>query len=614
MNNLEKDAVLKIGEVYEVDGMRVFIEVNKRKNSSELFFDGTILKNIAVNSFIEIKKGFLSIIGKVEGERIEDVVTVADNETPYKKLDRNRRILIVSLLGYINREGKFTGGAEELPLVANEAFLLTKDKINFIHSIVTNSQFSISICSNDAEEINVNLPIDGLFNTHIAIFGNTGTGKSNTLASLYGALVKKLLEINTNNFKSNCKFLLFDFNGEYTESNCIWESKKIYNLSTRKEAGNDKIQLDSDDFLDIEILSILASATDKTQKPFLSRTLEMYKNLRTKDNPSAYVQKILKIILTEVLTRKDDSNPVIIDFICSILPEKKDAQGFPESLIEDIYLNYGKYVFKDNVTITAETAKNCILYKHIDNFNFDKTSLSFYDLLHILKLQMIQDITSNRAQKDHIYPVVNRLEKHQKDIEKIITFANNNFWKDSNFIVINLDDVNLDMKKTIPLLIAKKIYSEHKDENNTKSLTIIIDEAHNILSKQSTRETEGWKDYRLETFEEIIKEGRKFGVFLTISSQRPNDISDTITSQAHNYFIHRLLNQKDLQMIDNAISYIDKITKDSIPTLPTGVCIFSGTATEIPLKIKIKELPKKEQPQSHTLKYIDIISPQEQLS
>ena len=63
------------------------------------------------------------------------------------------------------------------------------------------------------------------------------------------------------------------------------------------------------------------------------------------------------------------------------------------------------------------------------------------------------------------------------------------------------------------------------------SLNIIIDEAHNILSYASQRESETWKDYRLETFEEIIKEGRKFGVFLTIASQRPSDISSTIISQ-----------------------------------------------------------------------------------
>jgi uncharacterized protein len=70
--------------------------------------------------------------------------------------------------------------------------------------------------------------------------------------------------------------------------------------------------------------------------------------------------------------------------------------------------------------------------------------------------------------------------------------------------------------------------------------------------------------YRLETFEEIIKEGRKFGVFVTIASQRPNDISPTITSQAQNYFIHRLTNDGDLKTIASAVSYIDRVNSRSM--------------------------------------------------
>jgi hypothetical protein len=77
-----------------------------------------------------------------------------------------------------------------------------------------------------------------------------------------------------------------------------------------------------------------------------------------------------------------------------------------------------------------------------------------------------------------------------------------------NLTVINLKDVNTEMKKTLPLLLAKKLYEEHKSKEHFKkqSLHIIIDEAHNILSNSSKREGESWKDYRLETFEEIIKE------------------------------------------------------------------------------------------------------------
>ena len=159
----------------------------------------------------------------------------------------------------------------------------------------------------------------------------------------------------------------------------------------------------------------------------------------------------------------------------------------------------------------------------------------------------------------------------------------------------------------MPLLLAKKIYDDHKRGGTGRSLNIIIDEAHNILSQESFRESESWKDYRLETFEEIIKEGRKFGVFVTISSQRPNDISHTITSQAHNYFIHRLINQKDLQSIASAVSYIDKLTEESIPTLPTGTCIFSGIAGQMPLKLEIFPLQEELQPRSSTLQFKNIV-------
>ena len=135
----------------------------------------------------------------------------------------------------------------------------------------------------------------------------------------------------------------------------------------------------------------------------------------------------------------------------------------------------------------------------------------------------------------------------------------------------------------------------------TSSLNIIIDEAHNILSYESSRESESWKDFRLETFEEIIKEGRKFGVFLTIASQRPSDISATIISQLHNYLIHRLINQRDLEMVERAISYLDKISIESLPILPPGACVLSGIIADLPLIVQVDRLDSLSQPDSQTI-------------
>jgi hypothetical protein len=68
-----------------------------------------------------------------------------------------------------------------------------------------------------------------------------------------------------------------------------------------------------------------------------------------------------------------------------------------------------------------------------------------------------------------------------------------------------------------------------------------------------------------------------------------------------------LINQRDLAAISSAVSYIDRITEESIPTLPTGTCIFSGVASQRPLKINVKELAELSKPQSSTLRFENLI-------
>ena len=177
--DLQKDAVLRIGEVSEIIGRTVFITVDKNKNASDLVYNGVLIKNISVGAYIEIRKGFLSIIGKIEGEKLLKEKYIDEKGNEYQIIDKNKRFLSITLCGYINSNGKFIGGIKELPLMGNEAFLITEEKINIIHNLVkSNTTLKISIAKTEIDEIPVHFPIDGLFNSHIAIFGNTGSGKS----------------------------------------------------------------------------------------------------------------------------------------------------------------------------------------------------------------------------------------------------------------------------------------------------------------------------------------------------------------------------------------------------------------------------------------------------
>lgn len=601
-DRLETEAVLRVGEVVAVTGRRISISVDTDKNLSELFFDGDILRNIAVGSYVDIRKGFLSLIGRVEGEN-----AYLDEKKKTDFAELNTRILTVALVGFLDHKGIFFGGTKELPLVGNEAFLLTKEKIYQVHDLVRDDGIALDVATSEFEGYDIALPVDGLLNSHIAIFGNTGSGKSNTLAMIFQEFITKMRARNSHAFEQKCRIVLFDFNNEYTRENCLTTNKRVFKLSTRTDAG-DKIPLGASGLNDIEIVSILADATEKTQKPFLKRALTLQNRVMAAEDALDFIKNILRTQITQILQMSDKVRfDLLLDYLRQILPDV-DENGEPVELAADLVWHNmsaectfnGQFLAQHPDLISSTT-----VFQHAENFELANDTVS--NLIAFAYIQLIYDVLSNRAENAHIAPAINKLKSKQADIRKVFDPAPDANLFESNVIVIALGDVNLEMRKTIPLLFAKKVYDDHKKLGDGHTLNIIIDEAHNILSQESFRESESWKDYRLETFEEIIKEGRKFGVFVTIASQRPNDISPTITSQAHNYFIHRLINEKDLQSIASAVSYIDRLTEESIPTLPTGTCIFSGLAGQMPLKLAIRPLEEELRPHSATLQFKDVV-------
>lgn len=602
MSRHTRQAVLRVGEVCAVEGRRIFVLVDAQKNVSDLLLDGEILKNISVNSFIEIRKGFLSIIGKIDGERVEEVPAAGRDGVP-----GFRRTVTITLSGYIDEAGRFVGGTRELPLIGNEAYVLTATKLQIVHSLVQTGEAAVHVATHYDDGFDVALPIDGLFNSHIAIFGNTGSGKSNTLARLYTELVVTLSARNAAAFRQNARFLLFDFNGEYSAADCITRDKTVYAMSTRHDNGQ-RLPLGLGGLLDLETVATLCDATEKTQKPFLRRALRRLARIRSADDPMEYARRMLRRQVTDMFQMTDRTRTSQLQEHFKGLLRGED--GDDADLFADVEWHGQQSSFRMRATevfFRTQPARiqETLLYRAAGEFTVPVGVLA--PVFAALQLQLIDDVLANHAQHEHIAPAFTRLKAREPDIAKLFDLQGAaDLWQ-SNFVVLNLNDVNIEMKKTIPMLIAKAEYARHKQEGAGRTLTLLIDEAHNILSTESFREAESWKDYRLETFEEIIKEGRKFGVFVTISSQRPSDISPTIASQAHNYFIHRLINQLDLKAISSAVSYIDKLAEESIPTLPTGTCIFSGVASGMPIRLSIKPLPLNARPQSATRAFGDTV-------
>lgn len=611
-------AFSKIGEVVEVEGKRVLIKVDSQKNLSNLFFEGEIFRNVGIGSYIKVKKDFIYLVGKINKEFIKENI----NNRIENKHFQYDRFVELSIIGFFEN-GIFIKGIKELPFLYNEAFLLSELEVKKIFRLTSNN--SINIGTALFEEVSVEAGITKLFASHIGIFGNTGSGKSNTLARLF----HNLLSYDGINLEKS-KIIFLDFNGEYTNGNTIISNKKNIILSTRTQ--RDKLKIKKE-WLDDEFWGILLQATEKTQKPFIRRALNLQDNLyvSSKDVTLRNIAEALVSLLKIILNNGGVSNKEIDTFNLLKQSIKEFFAIGNEDSYREIFRYYtlhsnalsrfhnprydtrytssnGKIYFganNSNSELELESFKSK-LYELINSYSEEISNLSMFELA--LGLRLARDVLNNIAQFEHVSPIIHRFQKRKRELEKLFEIGDVGFDQVNPAVVltsISLKDVNTEMKKLVPLLITKKIYDNHKenhDENGvTTTLHLVIDEAHNILSEESFRESESWKDYRLEVFEEIIKEGRKFGVFLTLASQRPSDISNTIISQLHNVFIHRLINNNDLQTMSKTISFLDKTSFDSLSILPPGACVFTGTATETPIVVQIPLLDKIYQPVSETV-------------
>ncbi|MDT0627616.1 ATP-binding protein [Alteromonas sp. W364] len=577
---------IAIGEVISVKGVNIVIELYDESNKETLFYDGEKFKGVSIQEHILIKRGFKDIVTLVQGEFLDERIKSKDGKSYVRKVE-------LKPIGFYH-QNDFSEGIKHLPMIRDVAYLMNENQVRQIYGEPDESFVVGEILK---EELPISLPWSKLFNTHIGVFGNTGSGKSNTLTNLYTTLFKNKLE----QLNDKSHFVVIDFNGEYTGNQLVDnpEHKNVYDLDTRSSEG-DKFPLSENVFWDEEVFGILFKATENTQKPFLKRIVsgrERFKD--TQDSLEHYTKKTITRALTSTSPKKEFAE--LIREIAGIVA----ADDLKSTIMQLSWHSKNSNFYYLNTSIVLNGGDDDDTYQqyfsaHVEDIQVEQLS-PFRELKLRVNLQLLSDLISGYVQFEHIQPLLKRVESSIKSLERVFSIGNNP--ENSLLTVVSLRKTNQEVKKIIPLLLAKYYYGSHKDrviEDSPPKHTfhMIIDEAHNILSMQSNRESESWKDYRLELFEEIIKEGRKFGFYLTLSSQRPADISATIMSQIHNFFIHRLVNDRDLLLLDNSISTLDSLSRSMIPNLSKGCAVITGTSFDIPMVVQFKSLPKEHQPDS----------------
>lgn len=623
---------LRIGTVTAVRGRRIEITVDVDKNDSSLIFQGEIISNVSIGSFLVIRRGYAHLVVQVEEEELIES-NAWENSSYQRDVDRNTRILKTALLGEFETDTsvspfqtRFISGSQTSPLIGNIAYLASPEQASkiYVSTSEPGTQITIGRLESDSS-IPISLDINSIFASHIGIFGNTGSGKSHSLCQLYTQLFESLNKIpNATQRVSSTRFILFDFTGEYSTDStdsilCDDEFKSVYGISKntrwRGQPLNSPIPLNIEILDDTDFWINILEADSSTQRHFVRKAL-----IAPFDT---FDIQMLARDFVHLYFRRAFNNQLNIDFLFSIIQNLHESTHEENDIFrQKLHELKASLKFDPNSQrYYIQTTRNKIYYpthefnKHIDDF-FDRyfpqtptTELTPLDTIRVkFNFTSLAFAYIEQMNDTDLDSILQRLDDRIQTLLTWFEFTSNDIQHHRPLFVINLKDTHFDERQLIPLIITRAAYNEQKklSKSQQSHLNIIIDEAHNILSLNKGFENNSLHDTRLKVFEEIILEGRKLNTFLTIISQRPADIAPSIASQLHHYFLHRLGSLADLECVKNSVLFLNRNSFEAIPSLSCGTCIISGTSVQIPAVVKINELPEGRRPNTATIDLVKL--------
>jgi hypothetical protein len=136
----------------------------------------------------------------------------------------------------------------------------------------------------------------------------------------------------------------------------------------------------------------------------------------------------------------------------------------------------------------------------------------------------------------------------------------------------------------------------------------VLEEAHTFVKRGGDEESDSPTPIQMcrQTFERIAREGRKFGLGLVLSSQRPSELSPTVLAQCNTFLLHRIVNDRDQELVGKLVpDNLGGLLKE-LPSLPSRQAILLGWAATVPTLVEITELPEEQRPRSSDPKFWDV--------
>ncbi len=627
---------MKIGKIISINFNQFKVKIFSEITGGSVNIDGEIYYFGNIGSYLKTTNAI--------GENIIcEVVSIFDsdlyNEQKAFNVDGHRELMLKPI-GTIDTNQKFSLGVGIYPSLYSDVNIVKNEDMKIIlrtvDGAVENIHKSFDLgTSKSLINYPISISIDDFFNIHSAVLGNSGSGKSNTIAHILQNIYRK----NDNSAKGS-RVIIFDVNGEYKKAFPKTLNPNIsikhYKPNMRSEESGNYENFYMPHFLmTLDEWSAFLLATDATQRPFwdkvLQETYRFYKIATTQGSDSFifinYLRYKLCELLHSILSQADtDTSRVttagaLILKIKSIIDSNGDLRTKCEDkgLYEDIdnlhskcTINYGNNNDRLNNAVQAVNEKvdyekvQQVLDERIQNGEFfDYKFLKISAEMTLLE----EDARGNRQMRGYTATMMTRLDyfldnpdcefmrEIPDDVTNPETYLEYIWGKDTTktqLIIINTSELGIDILETLTSVISRLIFTQRKElinnERRKNPVHLVLDEAHRYIKKDFKYLL------RENIFERIAREGRKYSLYLLISSQRPSELSETVLSQCSNFIIHRIQNEIDMRYINAVLPYfsddfVNKI-KQSIP----GEALIFGNCVSMPLHVTIQK--SKPEPNS----------------
>lgn len=537
----------------------------------------------------------------------------------------------------------------------------SKEEINY------QKDFYLPIGKNsNFPDYDIKINPDKFFAKHSAILGNTGSGKSCTVTSILQALFNFNYSKNKKDKEDkkelkSATIIIFDTNGEYKKAFEGYENINAFTISEdgmrvpywfmnyedfeylfepspgtqapilKKALGllkNENIFEKDEEILvrdyEIQCLVRLNNACEPLSnelKNLVYYHSEEYLSFKILEEEENLKELLIKLSATRENELKKTNNNWINGEIS--LEIRKNLKLELTNVLSKI--TSSKVKSYENIDLPKYFDFNDLINNGLDEAinDIEENQNKYREYISSLKLRLASFMSDLRKSEPLLFNeknIENSLEIFFKYIfgsKELITGNLFDEYKNKNdtskrknqIIILDLSLIPFELLETITGLIGRLILEfaqrinkveAYKEERGNYPISLILEEAQNYIPEVDRNNK---KSITKKVFERIAREGRKFGVSLIVSSQRPSELSKTILSQCNTFIVHKLQNPEDQKYIRQIVSSANEDLLNQLPILPQQHAIIMGEAVRTPSQLRINDITSK--PDSNNPKFIE---------